>query len=66
MNVELWSGAKVAEYLGYSYAYFMNTYRYQPGVPQPIDKPGHPRWRASDWLDWAGNPARITQKAKAA
>lgn len=49
---ELWSGARVAKSIGYTYNYFMNTVRYWPGVPQPIDKPGHPRWVASDWADW--------------
>jgi len=63
---ELWNGARVAQFLGYSYDYFMNKYRYLPGVPKPIDKPGHPRWRSSEWAAWAENPATFTQKREIA
>jgi hypothetical protein len=35
--------------IGYSYEYFRKEVRFWPGVPQPVDLPGHPRWLSSDW-----------------
>ena len=50
---ELWNSGQVAAFLGYSYDHFRKVIRYQDGVPQPLDRPGYPRWLSTDWIEWA-------------
>lgn len=59
----LWDAKQVAASLGYSYEHFRKEVRFWPGVPQPVDLPGHPRWRASDWREWAANLRNSSAKA---
>lgn len=42
-----------AAFLGYSVDHFRKEIRWQDGVPQPLKRPGYPRWLAQDWRDWA-------------
>jgi len=44
---------RCAAFLGCSVEHFRKAKRRQPGVPQPIDQPGHPRWLPNAWPDWA-------------
>jgi predicted DNA-binding transcriptional regulator AlpA len=49
---ELWSAAQVREYLGISQTTFYAR-RATPGFPMIVDRPGQPRWRASEIRAWA-------------
>ncbi len=49
---ELWSAAQVREYLGISQTTFYQR-RATPGFPSMVDRPGQPRWRASEIRAWA-------------
>jgi hypothetical protein len=60
---ELWDAKRCARFLGYSYEHFRKEVRFWPGAPQPIDKPGHPRWISSDWESWAQNLRNNSAKA---
>ena len=49
---ELWSPAQVMEHLGISQTTFYQR-RATPGFPSIVDRPGKPRWRASEIRAWA-------------
>ncbi len=49
---ELWSARQVREYLGISASTFYQR-RATPGFPSIVDRPGQPRWRASEIRAWA-------------
>ena len=49
---ELWSAKQVREYLGISASTFYDR-RKTPGFPSVVDRPGQPRWRASEIRAWA-------------
>lgn len=49
---ELWSARQVREYLGISTSTFYER-RKTPGFPSLVDRPGQPRWRASEVRAWA-------------
>ncbi|MBB6424997.1 AlpA family transcriptional regulator [Sphingopyxis sp. JAI128] len=49
---ELWSAAQVREHLGISQTTFYQR-RATPGFPSVVDRPGQPRWRASEIRAWA-------------
>ena len=63
MADELWDAKRCAQFLGYSYDHFRKIVRYQDGVPQPLDRPGYPRWLASDWVEWAKQSRKDYAKA---
>lgn len=48
---ELWSAKQVREYLGISASTFYER-RKTPGFPSVVDRPGQPRWRASEIRAW--------------
>lgn len=49
---ELWSAKQVREYLGISTSTFYDR-RKTPGFPALVDRPGQPRWLASEIRAWA-------------
>lgn len=49
---ELWSARQVREYLGISTSTFYDR-RKTPGFPSLVDRPGQPRWLASEIRAWA-------------
>ena len=49
---ELWSAKQVREYLGISTSTFYQR-RATPGFPSIVDRPGQPRWLASEIRAWA-------------
>lgn len=49
---ELWSAAQVRDYLGIGQTTFYQR-RHTPGFPSVVDRPGQPRWRASEIRAWA-------------
>lgn len=49
---ELWSARQVREYLGISTSTFYQR-RATPGFPSLVDRPGQPRWLASEIRAWA-------------
>lgn len=49
---ELWSARQVREYLGISTSTFYDR-RKAPGFPSLVDRPGQPRWIASEIRAWA-------------
>jgi predicted DNA-binding transcriptional regulator AlpA len=49
---EIWSARQVREYLGISTSTFYER-RKTPGFPGLVDRPGQPRWRASEVRAWA-------------
>lgn len=49
---ELWSAKQVREYLGISTSTFYQR-RATPGFPSLVDRPGQPRWLASEIRAWA-------------
>lgn len=49
---ELWSAKQVREYLGISTSTFYQR-RATTGFPNLVDRPGQPRWRASEIRSWA-------------
>lgn len=49
---ELWSAEQVRDYLGISQTTFYGR-RATPGFPSMVDRPGQPRWRASEIRAWA-------------
>lgn len=49
---ELWSAAQVRDYLGISQTTFYQR-RATPGFPSVVDRPGQPRWLASEIRAWA-------------
>jgi predicted DNA-binding transcriptional regulator AlpA len=48
---ELWSAAQVRDYLGISQTTFYAR-RATAGFPMVVDRPGQPRWRASEIRAW--------------
>ena len=50
---EIWSAQDCAGFLNVAYKTFMNTRRYAPGFPAPLDIPGHPRWSSKAVKAWA-------------
>ena len=59
----LWDTKTVARELGYSYEYFRKEVRFWPGVPQPVNLPGHPRWNPEEWQAWRDNLRNSSAKA---
>jgi predicted DNA-binding transcriptional regulator AlpA len=62
LDVALWSAAEVAAYLCVSVAQVRERYACRPDFPRPIRLPvtgssgqGHPRWKASEVIEWAEN-----------
>lgn len=49
---ELWSAAQVRKHLGIGQTTFHQRRR-TPGFPSVVDRPGQPRWRASEVRAWA-------------
>lgn len=49
---ELWSAQQVREYLGISTSTLYDR-RKTPGFPSLVDRPGQPRWLASEIRAWA-------------
>lgn len=49
---ELWSAAQVRDYLSIGQTTFYQR-RQTPGFPSIVDRPGQPRWRASEIRAWA-------------
>ncbi|MDI3260276.1 MAG: hypothetical protein QJR02_11330 [Sinobacteraceae bacterium] len=58
-EIELWDASMVATYLGVTPARVREHYSTLPGFPVAIrlpatgSKPGHPRWKAAEIIDWA-------------
>lgn len=50
--IDLWDMNRCAEFLGVSYDHFRKI-RHQPIYPQPLDKPGQPRWDPEEWEEWS-------------
>ena len=48
---ELWNAAQVREHLGIGQTTFHQR-RKTPGFPSVVDRPGQPRWRASEVRAW--------------
>jgi predicted DNA-binding transcriptional regulator AlpA len=51
---ELWGFDEIAAYSKYERNYVVNVITAQPGFPKPIRivSRGHPRWIASDVMNW--------------
>lgn len=49
---ELWSATQVRDYLDIGQTTFHQR-RKTPGFPSVVDRPGQPRWRASEIRAWA-------------
>jgi len=49
---ELWTAKQVREYLGISTSTFYDR-RKTSGFPSFVDRPGQPRWRATEIRAWA-------------
>lgn len=62
IDIQLWSTADIAEYLNISYKYTSEYIVTHHSFPQAIRLPtksgernGHPRWYASDVIEWVRN-----------